>query len=106
MSNVINLGANEVAAKMASEAGELIDVRTEAEFQAGYIENAKNIDFLSGKFEAEIPNLDKQKTYYLYCKSGGRSGKSAELLVAAGFTKVYNVGGFESLANAGLPVEY
>jgi phage shock protein E len=106
MSNVINIAADKVAAKMASETGELIDVRTAAEFQAGYIENAKNIDFLSGEFEAQIPNLDKQKTYYLYCRSGGRSGKSAELLLAAGFTKVYNIGGFDSLANAGLPVEY
>ncbi len=106
MSKVINLAPTEVAAKMKAEQGELIDVRTATEFEAGYIENAKNIDFLSGAFSATISDLDKTKTYYLYCRSGGRSGKSAELLIEAGFTKVYNVGGFDSLANAGLPVEY
>jgi phage shock protein E len=106
MSNVINIAPHEVAAKMKAEQGELIDVRTATEFEAGYIANAQNIDFLSGEFAETIPSLDKSKTYYLYCRSGGRSGKSAELLLAAGFTKVYNIGGFDSLANAGLPVEY
>ena len=106
MSTVITLAANEAAAKMASEKGELIDVRTLSEFEAGHIATAQNIDFLSGEFEASLPNFDREKTYYLYCRSGTRSGKSAELLLAAGFTKVYNVGGFDSLAHAGLPVEY
>lgn len=106
MANVITLPAHEVAAQLKKQEGELIDVRTASEFEAGYIANAKNIDFLNGDFEKSIPTLDKSKTYYLYCRSGGRSGKSAELLVAAGFQSVYNIGGFDSLAHAGLPVEY
>jgi phage shock protein E len=106
MAHVQNLSPNQVATQMKNQEGELIDVRTASEFEAGYIANAKNIDFLNGDFEKAIPNLDKTKTYYLYCRSGGRSGKSAELLIAAGFGQVFNIGGFDSLAQAGLPVEY
>ena len=106
MSSVITIPAHEVVAKLSKDAGELLDVRTAAEFEAGYIANAINFDFLSGEFEENIPNLDKTKTYYLYCRSGVRSGKSAQLLLDNGFTNVYNIGGFDSLANAGLPVEY
>ncbi|MCU0390255.1 MAG: rhodanese-like domain-containing protein [Thermoflexibacter sp.] len=50
--------------------------------------------------------MDRDQTYYLYCRSGARSGKAAEMLEQAGFSKVFNVGGFEELANAGFEVAY
>ncbi len=101
-----NLTPTQAQEQIKTNSGELLDVRTASEYEAGYIQNAQNIDFLSGEFERTIPTLDKNKTYYLYCKSGGRSGKATDLLLAAGFEKVYNIGGFEMLAAAGFPVEY
>jgi phage shock protein E len=103
---VINIPAHEAAAQMQAEQGELLDVRTASEYEAGHLQGSQNIDFLSGEFQAAVPTFSPDKTYYLYCRSGARSGKAAEILLASGFTKVYNIGGFEGLALAGLPVEY
>lgn len=106
MATVQNLSPIDAKTQVETQNGELIDVRTAAEYEAGHIENSKNIDFLNGDFERGIGDLDKSKIYYLYCRSGGRSGKSAELLVEAGFEKVYNIGSFDSLAAVGMEVEY
>jgi phage shock protein E len=83
----------------------LVDVRTPAEFEAGHLENTQHADFLSGQFEREIQNWDKDKTYYLYCATGNRSGKAAKLMEEAGFKDVYNIGGYSDLKAAGLPVK-
>lgn len=91
---------------LETEKGILIDVRGASEVEAGYIEGAINHDFNNGDFAKTIESLDKTKTFYLYCRTGGRSGKAADLLVEAGFEKVYNVGGFEELENAGFEVAY
>ena len=80
----------------------LIDVRTPQEVSEGYITGAKNIDFYNKTFMMKIEELDKNKAVYLYCRSGGRSGKAAEMLKEAGFVEVYNLlGGFNGWKAAG-----
>jgi rhodanese-related sulfurtransferase len=69
----------------------LLDVRTPGEFREGYIPGAKNIDVM-GDFHGRIANLDKSKTYYVYCRSGGRSGRACQIMLGEGFEKVYNLG--------------
>jgi phage shock protein E len=91
---------------LSHEQGVLIDVRTALEVESGYIEGAVNYDFNNGDFMNAMEHFDKSKTYYLYCRSGARSGKAADLLEQAGFPKVFNVGGFEELVNAGFEVAY
>lgn len=91
---------------LAKEKGVLIDVRGASEVEAGYIEGATNHDITNGDFVKAMDSLDKTKTYYLYCRSGARSGRAADLLVQAGFENVFNVGGFEELEGAGFPVAY
>jgi phage shock protein E len=103
---VIRLTPDELREKRAQDAGVLIDVRTPAEYEAGHIEGATNVDFLGGQFAAEFEQYDKAKTYYLYCASGNRSGKAAQLMLDAGFSNVFNAGGFMELSLAGFPVEY
>ncbi|MBD1397073.1 rhodanese-like domain-containing protein [Pontibacter sp. JH31] len=83
----------------------LVDVRTSAEFEAGHLQKTQHADFLSGQFEKEMQTWDKDKTYYLYCASGNRSGKAAKLMEEAGFKHVYNIGGYSDLKSAGLPIE-
>jgi phage shock protein E len=83
----------------------LVDVRTPSEFEAGHLENTQHADFLSGEFEREMQNWDKDKTYYLYCATGNRSGKAARQMEEAGFKNVYNIGGYSDLKAAGLPVK-
>jgi rhodanese-related sulfurtransferase len=39
----------------------------------------------------EIEKLDKNKTYYVYCRSGNRSFHAGNFMLQAGFQKVYNL---------------
>ncbi|MFT2008023.1 rhodanese-like domain-containing protein [Pontibacter sp. 13R65] len=82
----------------------LVDVRTPAEFEGGHLQGAQNADFLSHEFQEAMQQWDKSKTYYLYCASGNRSGKAAKLMEEAGFKRVFNIGGFKDLKEAGLPL--
>lgn len=81
----------------------LVDVRTPGEFNDGHLQDALNSDFNSGEFKKQIQGWDKSKTYYLYCASGNRSGKAAQLMSQLGFENVYNLGAYKSLKEAGLP---
>jgi len=70
---------------------QIIDVRTSDEVADGYIDNAMvGMNYLTGEFEKKIHIVDKNKPVVVYCASGGRSGKSAELLISNGFREVYN----------------
>ncbi|MGN8226242.1 rhodanese-like domain-containing protein [Gracilimonas sp. BCB1] len=85
--------------------GVVIDVRTKDEFKSGHLALADhNFDLLNGDFESKLDSLDKSETYYLYCRSGNRSGQATKLMKENGFEKVYNIGGFRNLANSGLEV--
>ena len=92
---MINLSETEwVKLYDESEESVIMDVRTDDEFSTGYIEGAVNIDFYMGsKFISEIDKLDKSKSYFIYCKSGARSGQTCELMKQKGFKKVYNLEG-------------
>ena len=74
----------------------ILDVRTQGEVEEGYIENMLHIDFLEGQtFLEEIEKLDKSRNYYIYCRSGNRSGQACDIMEQMGFGKTYNLeGGF------------
>lgn len=72
---------------------QLIDVRTPNEYNQGHIKGAVLIDFFSEDFKINLSDLDKKRTVYVYCKSGGRSGKTAKILADMGFTKIVDLEG-------------
>ena len=72
---------------------QLIDVRTPEEFAKGHLDGAKNINFNAPTFENQINQLDKNQPAFIYCHSGGRSGKAYKKMKAWGFTKVYDMEG-------------
>ncbi len=74
----------------------ILDVRTEQEVEEGYIPGAKVIDIYKGQeFIDEIDKLDKSKNYYVYCRSGNRSGQACTIMDQKGFKNTYNLlGGF------------
>ena len=92
---MINLSETEwVKLHDESEESVIIDVRTDDEFTTGYISGAVNIDFYMGnEFISKIEKLDKSKSYFIYCKSGARSGQTCELMKQKDFKKVYNLEG-------------
>ncbi len=69
----------------------IIDVRTPEEFVEEHIENATNIDFYSEAFRGELDNLERNKTYLIYCKVGGRSGSALDIMAELNFKEVYNI---------------
>ena len=71
----------------------LLDVRTPEETGEGKIEGALELDFYADNFEEEVLKLDRDKTYIVYCRSGGRSSSASEIMVAAGFKSVHNLKG-------------
>jgi rhodanese-related sulfurtransferase len=80
----------------------VIDVRTPAEYAAGHIDGAINIDVEGPTFSSDIEKLDKNGAYALYCHSGRRSAIAADQMSQAGFTKITNLkGGIADLQAAG-----
>ena len=72
----------------------IIDVRTPEEYKEGFIANSINIDIReSQKFMKEIESLNPEKAYYIYCRSGARSGQACSIMAQLGFTSYNLVGG-------------
>ena len=105
-SNGIDISIDEFKEKFQEEQGVVIDVRTQEEYEEGHlVKTDKLLDFTNGEFQNSLIDMDKDKTYYLYCRTGNRSGQAARIMKSQGFENVYNVGGFEDLANAGFEAE-
>lgn len=83
----------------------VLDVRTADEYADGHIAGAQQLDFYDDQFAAQLAKLDKSKQYLLYCRSGARSGKTAELMSGLGFSQVKDIkGGITAWKEAKLPV--
>ncbi|MCB0601683.1 MAG: rhodanese-like domain-containing protein [Saprospiraceae bacterium] len=96
---VTNISVDQLAAALAADSSiHVLDVRSIQEYVGGHIANAKQIDILQNEhFKEEIQKLDKNHTYWVYCRSGHRSLIAADEMIRAGFTSVINVeGGFNA----------
>ncbi len=71
----------------------LLDVRTETEFNNGFIEGALNFDVNASDFEENVKHIDQSKHLYVYCRSGKRSKKAANILSQLGFETIYDLNG-------------
>lgn len=90
---VVSVGPEEFASMMESNPGVLIDVRTADEYSGGHLEGAKLVDYYGSDFEANISELDRDVPVYVYCRSGGRSGRSASQMEEMGFKTVIDLSG-------------
>lgn len=90
-SKVKNVNASDFKVMLEKQKGILIDLRTPDEIQKGKIKGAIEIDFINADFVKEINKMDKNKFYYLYCASGGRSADAAEMMINEGFKHVVNL---------------
>ena len=83
----------------------ILDVRTPQEVAEGHLAGAKNIDVQGDLFQVSIEQLDKNKTYLLYCRSGKRTAVAGAKMKAAGFKNVYMMdGGITSWKEKGKPL--
>jgi phage shock protein E len=99
-----SLSPAQLKAHHAQHGGIFVDVRTPQEYAGGHVKGCLHIDALSRDFDKAIAKLDKEKTYYVYCASGGRSENAVDRMIAMGFKSAYNVGGFSSI-RSDFPVE-
>jgi rhodanese-related sulfurtransferase len=73
-----------------TDKAQLIDVRTPGEFSSGSITGSQNLDLMAADFQTQVKRLDKDKTYFLFCRSGNRSRSAASLFEKLGL-KSYNL---------------
>lgn len=88
-----SLSAAEFAAAAKLPDTVLLDVRTPAEFAAGHIAGAVNIDVEAATFPQLVAELDPAKNYAVYCRSGNRSKAAMAAMGKAGFGHLFDLGG-------------
>ena len=70
----------------------IIDCRGPFEWEEGVLEGAKLIDLMSPQgFMHTAEKLNKEKSYYVYCRSGIRSITACQILESMGIEKTYNL---------------
>ena len=98
MSDIKRISPSEACAKVQSEGYVYVDVRSEQEFAEGHPTGALNIPLMEMGSVGMTPNNDfmqvmnanfsKDAKLVLGCRSGGRSLRAAQLLIADGFEDV------------------
>jgi len=92
----------ELAKAIQADEVQLIDVRSNEEWNAGHIQQATH-NFL-GRLPDHLDHLDHHKPIVVQCQSAARSSIAASVLQAAGFNNIVNMtGGYAAWQASGLP---
>ena len=100
-----SLSVTEFASAIKNDSVVVVDVRTPAEYKAGYIKGAQNIDMKSADFQTEAAKLDKKKKIAVYCRSGKRSKVASNALADMGYQVIELNSGIMGWQNASMPIE-
>lgn len=88
-----DISSKEFQEKMKEDNTVILDVRTSAEVNEGAIPGHVHIDINQPGFLTEAGKLNKDQTFLVYCRSGGRSGMACSLMAKNGFENLYNLRG-------------
>jgi rhodanese-related sulfurtransferase/arsenate reductase-like glutaredoxin family protein len=88
---VIQSGSEQFKELTAQNNGILLDVRTKSEFKNGHLAEAGNLNYYALDFRKKLILLPRNQPIYLYCNTGYRSEKAAEILIENGYTNVFNL---------------
>jgi rhodanese-related sulfurtransferase len=91
------------AKQIIDSGGQVVDVRTDVEYEAGHIPAARHIPLAD--IQRESAGLAREKPLILYCRSGNRSGPAAEAFAASGWHAQSIEGGLIAWHEAGLDLE-
>lgn len=86
-----NVNSTEFKSLLAKKEGVLLDVRTVFEFDSGHLMGADQLNYYACNFKQSLLLLPKDKPVYVYCKTGYRSNKAAQILKENGYTNIYNL---------------
>lgn len=96
------ISVQDLSEEIAGGTMRVLDVRREAEWQAGHVAGADWAPL--DHFGAALPNLDQDAPIAVHCKGGYRSLIACSFLQRAGFRNIVNVtGGFDAWRQAQLP---
>ena len=100
------LSAKSFLDSIQNKQNQLLDVRTQEEYDQGHIEGAFQADWNNfEQFEERTSSLDKHKPLYVYCLAGSRSAAAQKWLIKEGFETVINLrGGINAWNLDDLPV--
>ena len=102
----LTVDAAKFSKAIAVQGAQILDVRTAGEYQSGHIANALQANWLDPKeFKNRTQHLDKSKTVYIYCQSGGRSASAQTVLLQEGYQVVNLEGGISNWRMQQLPIE-
>ena len=102
----LTVDAAKFSKAIAAPDAQILDVRTAGEYQSGHIVNALQANWLDPReFNNRTQYLDKSKTIYIYCQSGGRSASAQTALIQAGFNVVNLEGGISNWRMQEMPIE-
>ena len=102
----LTVDAAKFSKAIAAPDAQILDVRTASEYQSGHIANALQANWLDPReFNNRTQYLDKSKTIYIYCQSGGRSASAQTALIQAGFNVVNLEGGISNWRMQEMPIE-
>ena len=82
---------NDLAAEVEAKTLNLIDVREADEFASGHLPGAINLPL--SDFLERYEELDKDKPYYIICRSGARSAQACAFLNGEGYDVINVAGG-------------
>lgn len=83
----------------------LLDVRRPDEYAAGHLEGAHILNWLDPEaFRKDADSIDKNKTIYVYCRSGKRSNEAAHFLAGKGYKVIDMDGGILAWEHDHLPI--
>ena len=73
----------------------ILDVRTDNEWNNGYIQDAKHIPITDLKKRLNEIQAFKDQPIFTYCAAGKRAERAKNILIENGFINVTNLGGIE-----------
>lgn len=95
LSKLFNVTDKTSLKEKIDQGAQLLDVRTEEEFEAGHARGAMHIplSLLPNKYETMQPN----SPVIVVCESGARSAQAVRFLISRGF-EAYNGGSWRSFS--------
>lgn len=92
-SNVQIITAEEMYKALEYDNIQIVDVRTQEEFNESNLKNSHNICVTDDDFVEKVLHLNKNKPIYVYCRSGKRSSQAVEILQNLGFKEIFHFSG-------------
>jgi rhodanese-related sulfurtransferase len=84
-----NIQTEDAKALIDEQKIQILDVRSQEEYDSGHIPNAELIPL--PELTERLSELDQSTTYLVVCRSGNRSSQASQILIDNGFGSVYNL---------------